>query len=124
MLAMKTVLMLWLQTLLTALQGMVMLALATTSEQHAHTWFHTCTVVVYCCSRCDLPAFQQLWDFLQTRVFARLDSESVTLVAKLLVSLHRYYLVTASQNRRLDLVHEFFKTNISPPTRNTPVLLI
>jgi hypothetical protein len=51
----------------------------------------------------------ELWNFLDVRFFSRLDAECASTVARLESSLHRYYLVTATQAGQSDAALYFLQ---------------
>ncbi|XP_060564424.1 WD repeat-containing protein 91-like [Ruditapes philippinarum] len=56
----------------------------------------------------DLPNLRDYWNFLNSRLFARLEQRYMSSVRKLEVGLLKYYLVNASQNNKQDKILEFF----------------
>lgn len=58
----------------------------------------------------DLAALNELWAYLDTRFFARLEDQHVRTVKRLELCLLRYYLVHAAQHGRRDKILEFFDT--------------
>ena len=58
----------------------------------------------------DLAALTDLWGYLDTRFFARLDDSHLRTVKRLELCLLRYYLVHAAQHSRRDKILEFFET--------------
>ena len=58
----------------------------------------------------DLAALTDLWNYLDTRFFARLEEQHLRTVKRLELCLFRYYLVHAAQHNRRDKILEFFET--------------
>lgn len=66
----------------------------------------------------DLRNLMDLWRYLETRFFSRLDAKLYVAVRKLEQSLKRYYLVFCIQNAHLDHVKEFFETSAEELARD------
>jgi len=56
----------------------------------------------------DLANLRDYWNFLNSRLFSRLEQRFMTSVRKLEVGLLKYYLVYAAQNNKQDKILEFF----------------
>ena len=65
----------------------------------------------------DLTGLRELWGYLDSRLFCRLEQIYAASVRKLEVSLHKMYLVSCVQNNKHDKVTEFFE-KLTPEIQN------
>lgn len=57
----------------------------------------------------DIVSLVELWNFLDTTFFSKLETDFSLTIRKLEISLKRYYLIYATNSGRLDKVREFFE---------------
>ena len=57
----------------------------------------------------DLANLREYWNFLNTRLFSRLEQRYMSSIRKLEVGLLKMYLINASQNNKQDKILDFFE---------------